>query len=376
MKLVAMGFRGFPGVEGGIETHAEQLYPRLAEYIDEVHVVTRAEYTDSQVPYRYGKLLMVPLRSGPFRSLETLVHTCKAMHYAIAVRADLLHVHGIGPAVVAPIARLFGIRTLVTHHGKDYDADKWSLLSRLMLHVGERLGMRFADQRITVSKHLSAHVASKFGRETHVIPNGVLLPLTCDDTAVLDELDLQPGRYVIEVARVTEHKRQHELIDAFIGCRLEGWKLVIVGDCPTDDYGSMVARKAECADGVVLAGFRTGNALSALFQHAGLFVLPSSYEGMPIAVLEALSYGLPVLLSDIPAHRELELGADHYHCVGDVAALRSAIQRFCSPGDIVALREQSQALAARYDWDVIAARTLEVIAATSTSCVTQKIKNA
>jgi len=118
---------------------------------------------------------------------------------------------------------------------------------------------------------------------------------------------------------------------------------------------------ASAGDGVVLTGFLKGAALAQLYTHAGAFILPSSHEGLPIALLEAMSYGLPVLASDIPANKEVGLPDASYFAVGDVAALAAALGRLAqAPRDEADRKNLRSQVARAYDWDTIAQMTLRV----------------
>jgi len=175
-------------------------------------------------------------------------------------------------------------------------------------------------------------------------------------------LGLTSRRYLIEVARFTEHKGQDLLIRAFSQARLNSWKLVLVGGADrSDPFNARINELASKSDNVVLAGFRTGNELAELYSHAGMFVLPSSYEGMPIAALEALSYSLPVILSDIPAHIELGLPPSHYFKSRDCDALRDRIIALAKSCDQVGTRKlMAGVLQSIPDWNEVAQRTLQV----------------
>jgi glycosyltransferase involved in cell wall biosynthesis len=297
------------------------------------------------------------------KGLEAIVHTFLGVLYAGLVRRpDILHIQAIGPALMTPLARLLGLRVVVTHHGPDYDRQKWGGFAKWALRMGERWGMRWSNARIVISQVIRALVRDKHGVESTLIPNGVVLPDLQAGRVVLGEFGLEPGRYVVLVSRLVPEKRHLDLIEAFRRAAQPGWKLAIIGasDHP-DAYVQSVLDGAKQTPGVVCTGFQSGARLAELFGQAGLFVLPSSHEGLPIALLEALSYGLPVIASDIPANREVGLPDEHYFPLGDVAALATRLREFAARPLTAEDREaRRQWVGERYDWRMIARQTLGV----------------
>jgi glycosyltransferase involved in cell wall biosynthesis len=361
MKVLVMGLRGLPGVQGGVETHTEQLYPRLAALGCEVEVVVRSPFSAPGVR-RFGALSIRRLWSPRYSGIEALVHSVMAVLYAAIRRPDILHIHAIGPAIVTPVARLLGLRVVVTHHGHDYDREKWGPFARMILRTGERWGMRYSNARISVSQGIADKVATLYGRQCTVIPNGVLPPPTGLGDSAPAEFGLAPGRYFLQVSRLVPEKRQLDLIQAYARLGPVPWKLALVGGLGDDPYCRTLREAAAQVPGVVLTGFQTGARLQELYRHAGSFVLPSSHEGLPIAILEALGHGVPVIASNIAPNTEIGLPAECYFPVGDVAALsgrlRAALEAPPLQDDARAAL-QAWALE-RYDWDRIAQRTLRV----------------
>lgn len=362
MRIMVLGLRGFPDIQGGVESHAEKLYPILARKGCAVEVLVRSPYWPADRSNEWNGVRFRRLWAPRATGIEAFLHSLLGVFYAGMKRPDVLHIHAIGPAIVAPIARLLGLRVVVTHHGPDYDREKWSAFARWILRTGESLGMRFSNQRIVISKVIADLVRKKYHRESKLIPNGVtVLPLP-ESTGSLQEHNLTPGKYVLCVSRFVPEKRQNDLIRAFAAARLEGWKLVLVGaiDAP-DDYITRIRELARETPGIVLTGFQSGLALRELFAHAGVFVLPSSHEGLPIALLEALSYGLPVLASDIPANLEIGLPAEHYFPLGNIPVLAESLIRFARSGTDPTARESRRGwVRDKYDWENIADATLNV----------------
>ena len=265
---------------------------------------------------------LLPMWVPKTKFLEALVHSILAVLKAARIRLDLVHIHAIGPALVTPLVRLVGLRAVVTHHGPDYDREKWNEFAKWTLRLGEWAGMRFANRRIVISDVIADRVRSRYGTESTVIPNGVPLPKLNADDSVLAKFGLKSQRYILLVSRFVPEKRHADLINGFVQARLPGWKLALVGDADhPSQYVKMLREKASSIPNVVLTGFLTGQDLKALFQFAGMFVLPSSHEGLPISLLEALSFGLPCLASSIPANLCVGMNNDAYFPLGNITEL-------------------------------------------------------
>lgn len=376
MRVVVVGTRGFPGVQGGVEKHCEQLYPRLVKLGCEVIVFTRPLYVDPAVRSYLG-VELIPLWTPDNMFLEAFVHTAKAILAARRLKPDVLHIHGIGPSGLAWFARALGMKVVVTHHGPDYMRRKWNRFAKWFLRRQEAGAMKQAHAVISVSEPIAQELKSRFGLTAKVIPNGVQLPELVTGNGLLSSYGIEPQRYVLAVGRFVPEKGFHDLLDAWLtlvpslGLRRDGsrWKLVIVGDADHPDAYSRELQSRCRGNGlVVLTGKLTGQSLQELYTRAGLFVLPSYYEGLPIVLLEALSYGLPCVISDIPANKCVKLPEERYFPVGDTAALAEKLRVFMERTFSQELRQEQRAsVAAAYDWDTIAARTLEVYKAVKTS---------
>ena len=363
VRICVIGLRGVPGVPGGIETHVEQLVPGLAERGADVHVYARQNYVAGEVPYVWRGVTVHPTWAPSNMRLEAIVHTLLALFKARRLKPDIVHIHAVGPSLVAPLARLMGMNVVFTHHGYDYDREKWNTLEKKVLRLGEWAGMRFAHGRIVVAKHIADAMQAKFNRNVHFIPNGVQIDIEAADDTVLDEFGLTKGRYVLLVARLVVEKRQMDLIEAFLHADMPDTKLVLVGGGDArSDYAEKLRARAKSHSNIVLTGSQSGARLGGLFANAGLFVLPSSHEGMPIALLEALAYGLPILASNIEANLALELDAESYFPLGDVPALSQAMQKKLSDRKMpshasVDVGEMGSKIMARYNWTTICEQT-------------------
>jgi glycosyltransferase involved in cell wall biosynthesis len=351
---MVLGLRGVIDVQGGIETHARRLYPLLVRLGCDIEVVQRSPYFPlDRRRQEWRGLTLTYLWSPRTRIVETAVHTLLGVVYAAFKRPDVLHLHAVGPGLLAPLARLFGLRVVITHHGADYEREKWGPVAKALLRAGERLGIGFAHRPIVVSPALKEAVESRYGIGATLIPNGAPLATPKRTREVLTRFDLTARRYVLCVARLDPGKRQLDLIAAFQSAALEGWKLVIVGEFQAGDrYCEELAACAARDPNIVLTGYQSGVALHELYSHAGLFVLPSAGEGHPIALLEAAVYEVPLLASAIPANLALPLPRDCYFPVGDTRALASQLK--ANSHGAATQRARRRALhvdvRARYSW--------------------------
>lgn len=358
-SVTMLGLRGIPGVQGGVEKHVEMLVGMLSSQGWEVEVLGRRRYMRETDSRHLNGVRVVSLWAPQRMALEALFHTFLGVLYAAVRRPDILHIHAIGPALMVPLARLFGLKVLVTHHGYDYDRQKWGRFAKAALRLGERFGMRFSHGRIAVSRDIARTMNARHGVAVDFVPNGVAVSPCTTRTGILDEFGLTPRKYILLAARFVPEKRQSDLIKAFARLDDPALRLVLVGDAEFESPYAREARQlAAQTPGVVLTGFQSGDRLAEIFANAGLFVLPSSHEGMPIALLEAMAYGLPVLASDIVANKELGLAAESYFPLGDIDALAGAMaQRMQSIPSEEEMRRNAAEAASAYSWSSVASRT-------------------
>ncbi len=330
MNICVLGLRGFPHVMGGVETHCEQLFPLLktARPHDSFIVLGRRRYLPQREAQFLG-LKVVALPHATDRRLETITNALYGVFYArFAAQADLLHVQGIGAAIVVPIGKLLGMKVVVTYHSKNYEHKKWSWAARASLRCGELFAICCSDYVVSVSRSIEADLIKRFPRRAHkiqFIPNGA--DHACSSLAAetleakISENRLERGQYIISVGRLVPEKGFHDLIDAFCSADIPNFKLVLVGEADHPDGYSRRLR-ARASDKVVFTGFLPRACIYSLLRDASLFVLPSYNEGTPIAALEAVIAGCPVLLSDIEQNRSLGLAPQNYFPVGSVDDLR------------------------------------------------------
>lgn len=363
MKIVVVGLRGFPNIQGGVETHCEELYPRIVRFGHEVIVVRRKNFIKEGIsPLKeYKGVKFKDISCPAISGLEAVVHTAKGIWFAKKVHADILHIHAIGPSVMIPFARLLGLRVVMTHHGPDYDRDKWGWIAKSVLRLGERFAVAWAQDIISISTVISNLLQKKYNRtkQVHLIYNGITsLCGNGESVEFLESIGLQTDKYILAVGRFVEEKRFDKLIEAFVKLRLEDYKLVIAGDA---DYPSSYAHTLKVfaiENGVIIPGIVKGEKLHQLYKHAALFVLPSSHEGLPITLLEAMSCGRKVLVSDIPANKAVGLPEENYFKLDNIEDIMYHIKELLNKGPA----DQAYNLS-KYDWDHIAKQTEEVYSA-------------
>lgn len=357
MHIVVIGTRGIPEIQGGVETHCQELYPRIVDMGHKVTVIRRKPYINSLFDgNQYKGVGLVDLYAPRKKSLEAIVHTFLAVVKAKRLKADIIHVHAVGPALMVPLARILGMKVVMTNHGPDYERQKWSRLAKAFLELGERLGTKFSHRVIVISEVISSILCRRYNRQdTNLIYNGVSVPVKSAKLDYIQSKGLQPLRYIVTVGRFVKEKGFHDLIDAFINVDLKEYKLAIAGDADhPDEYSEHLKQKAAEA-GIVLTGFIRGEQMNQLMSNAALFVIPSYHEGLPFSLLEALSYGLDVAVSDIPANRLDCLESNDFFKVGDINSLSDLIINKLSSPNINRTYDLSA-----YDWDKIARQTVEV----------------
>ncbi len=304
LHIAMVGQKGLPATFGGIEHHVENIGARLVERGHRVTVYCRSSYSKVSVEQHRGMRLVSAPTVGT-KHLDAIVHSATSTGKALVAGADVVHYHGIGPGLVAPVPRFLSRSSVVmTVHGLDHQRAKWGGPAQAVLGAAHWMSGRVPDELVVVSRDLVDHYGRRSGLDATYVPNGVVQQPRVPATT-LEQFGLRPGRYAVCVGRLVPEKRADLLIRAFR--RIEGdYKLAIVGDSSfSDDFSRRLRELADGDPRIVFTGFAYGATLAALYQHAGVFVQPSALEGLPLTLLEAVSHDCPVLVSDIPPHREV-----------------------------------------------------------------------
>ena len=357
MKIVVIGTRGIPNIQGGVETHCQQLYPRIAAMAHDVTVIRRSCYvTPENKTDNYRGVKLIDLYAPRIKSIEAIVHTFMGAIKARQLNADIVHIHADGPSMMAPLCRLLGMKVVMTNHGPEYDRKKWGKLAKIVLRFGEYMGTTFSNQVIVIAKFINDILVKKYHRtDANLIFNGVETPRKSTSTDYIEQLGLEPQKYVLAVGRFVEEKAFHDLIEAFASLGNTGYKLVLAGDADHEDEYSTRLKALAKKHSVMLTGFIRGEKLNQIYTHAALFCLPSYHEGLPISLLEAMSYNLDVVVSDIEANKLSCLANDDFFCTGNTEQLAAIITTKLKARNINRTYDLSL-----YNWDHIARQVVDV----------------
>jgi len=289
---------------GGIEKHVAELSTHLVTMGHHVTVYARAKYSPEKPKRLHGvRLLFLPTIYS--KNIEAILHTFLASIHALFGHYDIIHYHGVGPATLSWVPRLFArkAKVIVTFHSQDQFHQKWGFFARRYLAFGERASTIFPHYCISVSHVIQLYCRETFHREVVYIPNGSTVKHVLD-MQELESFDLQPKGYILYVGRLVPQKGLQFLIEAYKHLKTDK-KLVIVG-APSfsDEYYKQLRSLAKGNANILFLGFQTSAKLEQLFAHAYVYCQPSESEGLPVVVLESMSFGVAPLVSDIPENLE------------------------------------------------------------------------
>ncbi|MFA5644340.1 MAG: glycosyltransferase family 4 protein [Patescibacteria group bacterium] len=362
MKIYIIGQKGIPAVGGGVETHVDNLAVKLAKLGYEVFAYTRHNYSDRKIK-EYQGVKLISLPSIKTKNLDAISHTFLAcLDFVFRRKADVIHFHSIGPASLIWLVKLFRpkMKVVFTFHSQCYYNTKWGGLAKIYLAIGERVGCRLADEVIVVSKTLKKYVEEKYNRAVNYIPNGVNLPKPSPAKIITEKWNLEKDSYILSVSRIVKNKGLEYLIEAYKKIKTDK-KLVIVGD---GDFSDKLIALAENNPNIIFTGRQSGETLNELFSNARLFIQPSEAEGLSISLLEAVSYQLPVLISDIEANLEV-MGEDSFSFKNkNVEDLEKKLGMFLNGENAEALDKNIKnvynKIMSEYNWDNIIKSTINL----------------
>ena len=369
MKIAMIGQKQVPSRAGGIEVAVEALAVRMAAL---GHDVTLYNYRkcpertkdacQTGKKWDYKGVHIRELHIPNIRGVSAVLGSLAATICAVFGKYDCIHYHAEGPAAMVILPHLLGIRTIVTIHGLDWQRSKWGKVATWYLKHGEKTAAVYADEIIVLSKAQKQYFLDTYTRHTVLIPNGIDKPVKREANRIRDLWGLERDNYILYLGRIVPEKGLESLIEAFLQVDTEK-KLVIAGGfSDTEAFYKKIQTMAKCDSRILFTGFVSGEILDELYSNSYLYCLPSEVEGMPISLLEAMSYGNCCLCSDIPECAEVIGKFGYLFQKGSTEDLRRTLQRLCRLPELVeeCRVQASEYVCGRYHWDEITKETLKL----------------
>lgn len=364
LNIAMFGHKRIPSREGGIEVVVTELSTRMAALGHSVtcfnrsgHHVSGHEFDEEKADV-YKDVQLKNVWTLDKRGLAAMSASVSATFRTAFGKYDVVHIHAEGPAFMCWLPRLFRKRVIVTIHGLDWARAKWGKFASWYIKSGEKSAVRFADEIIVLSPGVQEYFRKTYGRETVFIPNGVVRVQKRKAYEIRKQWGLEADSYVLFLGRIVPEKGIHYLIDAWKSVRTDK-KLVIAGGS-SDTQAYMDQLKALAGDGVIFTGFQQGAVLEELYSNAYVYVLPSDLEGMPLSLLEAMSYGNCCLVSSIPECTQVVEDHAAVFEKGDVAALQRALQDMIDRPEAVSRYKAGAAdyICQKYSWEDVVSKTI------------------
>lgn len=367
MRIAMIGQKRTGSREGGVEVVVTELATRMAVLGHEVTCYDRSG-TDMNgkpvptEPYEYKGVRVVPVRTVDAKGLAALTSAYVATYAALKDRPDVIHYHAEGPCNALPLAASAGVRTVATIHGLDWQRAKWGGLASRVIRRGERKAAQRADALIVLSRDVQGYFRDKYGRKAELVSNGVDIPAPAPAKIIAEKWGLTEGSYLLYLGRIVPEKRPELLLESFRQLDTDKRLVIAGGASDTSGFYEEVRGLAEGDPRVLMTGFVEGDTLAELYSNACLYVLPSDVEGMPMSLLEAMSYACCCVTSDVPECADVVAGAGATFPRGDAATLRQTLAALLAdPTRAAALGATARArVKHEYDWDSTVRRTLEI----------------
>ena len=348
--------------EGGIEIVVKELCTRMARDGCQVTCYNRsgAEY-DEKIEYegiRQKSVLTIEKKG-----LAAVSSSAFAALYSALGKYDVIHIHAEGPAFFAWLPKMFGKRVVVTVHGIDWQREKWkSGFGSKFIRQGEKNAVKYADEIIVLSKGVQDYFKKVYGRETNFIPNGVNRPKLRAAAQISEKFGLSKDSYILFLGRLVPEKGIRYLIEAFKQVKTDKKLVIAGGSSDTDSFERELKDLAKNDERIIFTGFVQGSLLDELYSNAYIYTLPSDLEGMPLSLLEAMSYGNCCLVSDIPECTEVVEDKALIFKKSDVSDLWEKLQDACNhPENVMELKkEAADFICKKYDWDDVVEKTREL----------------
>ena len=358
--IYVIGPRGLGKIIGGIERHCEEIYARIAHSssgrLRIIACVIRNHDTNGSA---FKGIELNHIKTSKIRGLEKLIYSFKAVCLAIINRADIIHFQGLNSVLALPLAKMFGVKTVVTIHSRDYNYPKWSFLEKKIIKLAEYCS-NLADKIITVSEYDYQLFKDKTANLNY-IANGVSLTGASTSSSLINRLNLESKGYIFTACRFTEEKSLLELIEAYSMIDMTNYKLVIAGD-GISQYAQKVKELASHVPNIIFVGPVFGKDLVSFYKYAQLFVLSSCHEvSAPLSLLEAMSVKTDVLSSNLPVISNLGLGPKNLFEVDNISELKVKIERLImEPSPRVEIEKRYLYVCDNHNWDRSAKQTYDI----------------
>ncbi|MEI3364944.1 MAG: glycosyltransferase family 4 protein [Enterocloster sp.] len=353
--------------EGGIEIVVKELCTRMAQdghkitcYNRSGHHVSGAEF-DKKNEYKGICQKSVPTIEK--KGLAAVSSSFFAALYSAFGKYDVVHIHAEGPAFFSWLPKMFGKRVVVTIHGIDWQREKWkSGFGSKFIRQGEKNAVKYADEIVVLSKGVQDYFKDTYGRETRFIPNGVNRPEIQSAKLITEKFDLTKDSYILFLGRLVPEKGLRYLIEAFKAVKTNKKLVIAGGSSDTDSFMKELQESAKSDNRIIFTGFVQGQLLDELYSNAYIYTLPSDLEGMPLSLLEAMSYGNCCLVSDIPECVEVVEDKALVFKKSDTEDLRTTLQKACEHPESVAELKQTAAdfICQKYNWDNVVEETVKL----------------
>ena len=369
MKIVMLGHKRIPSREGGVEVVVEELSTRMVEKGHEVtcynrkgkHVMDKNQQQNKLKEYKGVKLKQVFTIDK--KGLAAMTSSFSGTMKALFSKVDVVHYHAEGPCAWMWIIKWFSRKKIIaTIHGLDWQRAKWGGFATKYIKYGENQAVKYADEIIVLSKNVQNYFKKEYNRETVFIPNGVNKPEIRKPEIIKEKYDLTKDSYILYLGRLVPEKGVHYLIDAYNSIKTDK-KLVIAGGASdTDSYFQELKEKTKDNKNILFTGFVQGKELDELFSNAYIYVLPSDLEGMPLSLLEAMSYGNCCLTSNIKECETVIQDKGVTFKKSDVKDLTNKLQDLCNnKSKVEKYKNESQKyILDKYNWDEVVDKTLEL----------------
>lgn len=369
IRLAVFGHKHMPSREGGAEIVVEELSTRLVKLGYDVtclnrggHHVSGAEYDSIHMDnYKGIRIKTVPTIDK--KGLAAISSSFLATLKCAFGKYDVVHIHAEGPAVFCGILKLFHKRVIMTCHGLDHQrSGKWNSFARWWILRGEKAAVKYADEIVVLSRDVENYFKDVYGRKTHFIPNGVNRPKIQGAELITEKFKLSKDSYILFLGRLVPEKGIRYLIEAFKNVKTDKKLVIAGGSSDTDSFAKKLKELAKDDNRIVFTGFVQGKMLDELYSNAYIYTLPSDLEGMPLSLLEAMSYGNCCLVSDIPECAEVVEDKALTFKKSDVEDLRKKLQGACDCPERVNVmkRQAADFICEKHKWDDIVEETVKL----------------